>query len=103
MNRFIRPSRQANACKEPLDEKGFSASLPQVGTWEWDFTSGALTWSDGLYRILGIEPGAVPASYDLFVKKMHPEDRPASKAVRRAAMTEGGGIDNEFRIVRCDG
>src|SRR3954467_4701315 len=29
------------------------------GTWDWDFASGAVSWSDGSFRLLGFEPGSV--------------------------------------------
>jgi PAS domain S-box-containing protein len=82
---------------------GQRATLSQVGTWEWDFASGAVTWSDGLYRLLGMQPGSVLASYDLFVSSVHPEDRPSHEAAGRALMVAGGTVDHEFRTIRCDG
>jgi PAS fold len=45
------------------------------GTWDWDFASGAVTWSDGSFRLLGYEPGSVEPSYQRFLACMHPEDR----------------------------
>src|SRR5215207_6479580 len=45
------------------------------GTWDWDFVSGAITWSDGSFRLLGFEPGSVSPSYKQFLESMHPEDR----------------------------
>jgi len=74
-----------------------------MGIWEWDLASGVVTWSDGLYHLLGIEPGSVPASHDLFVSKVHPEDRAGHEAAGRALVTSGGTVDHAFRIVRCDG
>jgi PAS domain S-box-containing protein len=103
MNRFTKPPQPANAL-EPCDNvKRLRATLPQVGTWEWDFASGDARWSDGLYHLLGIEPGTVPASYDLFLSKVHPEDRPANETAGRVMMTEGGTVDDAFRIIRADG
>ena len=74
-----------------------------VGNWEWDFASGAATWSDGLYRLLGIEPGAGKASYELFLNSIHPEDRAAALADGAAAVREGRNIDAVYRVVKQDG
>src|SRR3954466_12430178 len=38
------------------------------GTWDWDFASGAVSWSDGSFRLLGFEPGSVTPSYARFSK-----------------------------------
>ena len=103
MNRFIKPSRPANALKSAHTETHHGPTLSQVGTWEWDFSSGDVRWSDGLHRLLGIKPGSVPASYDLFVSRVHPDDRLATETAVRAMMTRGHTIDHEFRIIRDDG
>jgi hypothetical protein len=34
-------------------------------------------WSDELYRIYGLEPGAIEPSYEEFLNYVHPDDRPA--------------------------
>ncbi|PVE21848.1 hypothetical protein DC522_24345 [Microvirga sp. KLBC 81] len=77
-------------------------SLSLAGTWEWDFTSGTVTWSDGLFRLLGLNPRAVPPSYDLFVSRVHPEDRASAEATSFMARS-GQMLDAAFRIVTPDG
>ncbi len=75
----------------------------RFGTWEWDFTTGAVTWSDGLFRILGLEAGSVAPSYELFVSMVHPEDRFTHEVDGYDAVTQGRGMDSEFRVIRPDG
>jgi PAS domain S-box-containing protein len=79
------------------------ATLAFVGNWEWDLVTGAVTWSDGLYRLLGLEPGTVSASTDLFATRLHPEDREAAEAASDPAGINGQTIDNEFRVIRPSG
>jgi PAS domain S-box-containing protein len=73
--------------------------LPQVGTWEWDFNTDAVTWSDGVFRLLGLEPTSVSPSYELFMRQVHPDDRPNAEAVSNAAVTSGVPIDIELRVI----
>jgi PAS domain S-box-containing protein len=73
------------------------------GTWEWDFASGAVTWSDGCFRLLGFEPGSVVPSYERFLACMHPEDRFGYELSGYDAVLEGRTIESEFRIIRPDG
>ncbi|HEY7383428.1 MAG TPA: PAS domain-containing protein [Beijerinckiaceae bacterium] len=105
MSRFIRRAGLAYAphSSPRSDVTRSKETLPQVGTWEWDFSTRAFTWSDGVYRLLGLAPGSVPATYDLFMSKVHPDDRFGSEAERIAALGNGGIIDSEFRILRADG
>ena len=30
--------------------------ITHIGSWEWDLATGAVTWSDELYRIYGLAP-----------------------------------------------
>jgi PAS domain S-box-containing protein len=91
------PSAMLQHCKREF------APLTVVGNWEWDFTSGAVTWSDGLFRLFGFEPGAVQPTFDLWASKLHPDDRSHSDAIALAAVTCGTTIDHQFRIIRDDG
>lgn len=79
------------------------AALTVVGSWEWDFSTGAITWSDGLFRLFGFRPGSVLPTFELWVSKVHPDDRPSSEAIALAALNSGVSIDHEFRIIRDDG
>ena len=79
--------------------------LARLGRWEWDLGSGAVTWSDDLYRIHGYEPGAFPITFDKAVELVPDEDRQriernlaAALAMRRQELP-----DIEYRIVRTDG
>jgi PAS domain S-box-containing protein len=79
--------------------------LARLGRWEWDLGSGAVTWSDDLYRIHGYEPGAFPMTFDKAVELVPDEDRQriernlaAALAMRRRELP-----DIEYRIVRTDG
>ncbi|MGF3023250.1 PAS domain-containing protein [Methylobacterium aquaticum] len=46
-----------------------------VGNWSWLLTSDEQRWSLGFFRLLGLDPSIVTASYDLFISLLHPDDR----------------------------
>src|SRR5215207_10015176 len=73
------------------------------GTWEWDFASGAVSWSGGCFRLLGLEPGSVVPSYKRFLECMHPEDRFGYELTGYDAVLEGRTIESEFRIIQPNG
>ena len=73
------------------------------GTWEWDFASGAVSWSEGCFRLLGLEPGSVVPSYERFLDCMHPEDRFGYELTGYDAVLEGRTIESEFRIIQPNG
>jgi len=51
--------------------------IANFGSWECDITSGGLKWSDQIYRIFGLEPQQFGATYEAFLKTLHPEDKQA--------------------------
>lgn len=77
--------------------------ITHLGSWEWDVAGGEAVWSDELYRILGLEPDSVAASYRTFLERVHPGDREAlEKAVRHALEERQPVSSHYFRIVRPD-
>jgi PAS domain S-box-containing protein len=74
-----------------------------TSTWRWDIHTNAVDGDDGLFRLFGVDPAAASGSFELFVSRIHPEDRQRviDAALRSAA--EGADLDEEFRILRPDG
>jgi PAS domain S-box-containing protein len=79
-----------------------SQESAHAGSFAWDPETKRMTWSDGLYRILGLTPGQIQPSYESFISLIHPEDRVEAewKALRFAR--KGRKARDEFRIVRSD-
>jgi diguanylate cyclase (GGDEF)-like protein/PAS domain S-box-containing protein len=77
--------------------------LAQLGSWSWDLTSGEVTWSQELYRILGLPSEEQNASFDLFQRLLHPEDRQLVLELVDRARAAGTGFACEHRVVRPDG
>jgi two-component system sensor kinase FixL len=68
-----------------------------VGTWDLDLTTRALEWSETARMLLGIARGQ-PASYDLLLSHLEPEDRARVEAAINQVTERGGGFDVSFRI-----
>jgi PAS domain S-box-containing protein len=77
--------------------------LAQLGSWERDIATGQLTWSDELYRIYGLEPQEIPASFEAFMKHVHPDDAARVRAINEAAVRSGRSFEYQARILRPDG
>jgi PAS domain S-box-containing protein len=73
--------------------------VAKVGSWEWDMTTGAVTWSDELFRICGLEPGSVAPSYDLFLSRVHPDDRAPTSSTRERACEDAEPFECEQRLI----
>jgi len=49
--------------------------ITHIGNWELDLQSNALTWSDEIYRIFGLETQEFKGTYEAFLDAIHPADR----------------------------
>src|SRR5688572_11258202 len=76
--------------------------LVQTGSWEWDIETDALLWSDNVFRLLGLEPGAVQPTPDYLVERTHPQDRERLVGELAAARQQGVQPDIVFRVVWPD-
>ncbi len=73
-----------------------------LGSWDWDFDSGIVRWSEEQFRIFGYEPGHTAVSYDTFVAALHPLDCARVQSVIDAVLKGGTTYDVECRIIRPD-
>ncbi|MCH8134768.1 MAG: PAS domain S-box protein, partial [Proteobacteria bacterium] len=57
-------------------EKRFSVAeqLAHIGIWEMNIVSNTLLWSDEVYRIFGLRPQQIGATYKAFKEVVHPDD-----------------------------
>ncbi len=77
--------------------------VARVGSWEWDVERNTILWSDEMCAIYGYEPGSPPGSYESYLERTHPEDRPYVRRVVEAAYRNRQPFHMEHRIVRPDG
>jgi PAS domain S-box-containing protein len=77
--------------------------LAHFGSWERDLPTGRLTWSDELYRIYGLEPREIPASFEAFLHHVHPDDTERVRAINEAAIRSGQSFEYQARILRPNG
>ncbi len=91
--------RELKRCREHLLQ---TQNVTQTGSAEVDLRSGAVYWSQELYRILGLAPAAKP-SLDLFLSAVHPDDREAVRSWSQAIRAGTAAQPIAFRIVRSGG
>ncbi len=77
--------------------------IARVGNWEWDIPTGTLTWSDEVYRIFGLAPQEVEATYEMFLQIVHPNDRMAVEQAVAWALEHHKPYKLHHRIVRPNG
>ena len=78
-------------------------SITHIGSWEWTVATGAVTWSDELYRIYGLEPQSVPITLEFFLSRIHPNERDRIGREIQSVLRHPGRFAYRELIVRPDG
>ena len=81
---------------------GVAQRIAHLGSFELDVISQAMTWSDELHRILGLDETVEPSS-DLFASMVHPDDLPVLSRAWLGAIEQRSAFDLIYRVVRPDG
>ncbi|HET6448012.1 MAG TPA: EAL domain-containing protein, partial [Conexibacter sp.] len=77
--------------------------LAGIGSWEWDVATGAVAWSDELYRIVGVERATFQIDADSFYARVPPEDRPTIERAIETTLRTTEPFHLEHRVVHGDG
>jgi PAS domain S-box-containing protein len=75
----------------------------RMGTWDRDFLTNKIIWSDNLKTLLGLEEDTFESSYETFINCVHPQDRDFINQSLKQAIEEGAEYDIEFRVVLPNG
>ena len=76
--------------------------ISHLGNWEWNIATDELYWSDEVYRIFGLDPLEFGATYDAFLKNVHPDDRNHVENVIKEALLNGKPYEIDYRITLAD-
>jgi len=97
------PLRRGGSPVAPVDRAGFDGtrSGPPVGYYTYVVRGDEWEWSEGLYRLHGYAPRAVPATLDVLLRHKHPDDRARVYGVFEACLHDGEPYACYHRIVDC--
>lgn len=90
---------------ELLREKthlALAQKVARTGSWEFDFATEQLAWSDEIFRIYGLLPEQPIPTFSEHRQTIHPEDRTVWDTTMNQ-LIQGQPCQLEYRIVRPDG
>jgi PAS domain S-box-containing protein len=77
--------------------------LAKTGSWELNLSTNELYWSEGVYRILEMEPTSDLVDFDFAVSVIHPDDRTTAFEAMNQAVKSGSGYKIHKRFVTLSG
>ncbi|MDQ3365580.1 MAG: ATP-binding protein [Myxococcota bacterium] len=63
----------------------------ELGAWDWHIAPNTVSWSDGVYRIFGLEPGTFAGTVEAYQALIHPDDRDVMGDAMTTALAGGQG------------
>lgn len=95
--------RQAEALRISEERLRLAMDAAELGAWDWDLVTGAVSWSPVVERHVGLAPGAFGGTIEAVRAFIHPDDRPHVVERARRALELGEAYSAEFRMIRPDG
>ena len=95
------------ALKENLrrvnEQYSLASRVTQMGTWDWDLTTGAMSWDTQMSVLCGADSTAFSGTFADWLAYVYPDD--VTKVQERLSKTVRGQeeYEDEFRIIREDG
>lgn len=77
--------------------------LTKSGTWELNLNTNNLTWSDGVFRMLGYDPQEFEVNFENGIKVIHPEDQEAAIDHMQEVLANNTDYNIKKRLIRKDG
>jgi PAS domain S-box-containing protein len=90
------------ALRSSEERTRYALEAANMGTWNWDISTGEVKWSGNIEKIHGLPPGSFGGTFESYLSDVHPDDRELVTSSIRRSIEEGIGHDIEYRIVRPD-
>ena len=91
------------ALRESEQRLNRAQEIAHLGSWELNLITNKLTWSDEVYQIFGLKPREFVATYEAFLDRVHPDDRPSVNEAYADSLRDGRDTyEIEHRIIRRD-
>lgn len=92
-----------SALSQSAERLRMALEASQTGTWNWDLTTGLVSWDEFLHRIYGLKPGEFSGVMEHAMGLIHPEDRAGVEWATKRALEKGREFVIDYRIIRPDG
>lgn len=79
-------------------------SLLLFGTWQWDIQTGKVTWSDGMFRIMGYDQATTSemVTDEFYLAHLEPGECQQFRDIRAASMADKTPFEYTYHIVTND-
>ena len=103
LGQFIEQRQAQISLRENEERMRLAQQAANIGTFDWDFQTGANRWTPELEALYGLAAGTFEGTQEAFEKLVHPEDR--AELQRRVGLTlqTHDYAEGEWRVLWPDG
>ncbi len=94
---------QETILKIKMNQHSEAQRLAHIGSWEWDVLTNKIEWSDELFRMYGLQPQEFEATYENYLKFLHPDDKEYVNDIIQQAYKDYQPFNFFHRLIRKDG
>jgi two-component system, cell cycle sensor histidine kinase and response regulator CckA len=99
----LRQQRIEQKLRDANQRLELATASGHLGIWDWDISTGALTWDGRMFEMFGIEPGSFTGTAESFQKAIHPDDLEKTSEAIKSAIKGERDYDVDYRVVHLDG
>jgi PAS domain S-box-containing protein len=76
--------------------------LSHTGSWAWNVGTRPIFWSIETFRIFGFDPNTTTPTTEIFLERVHPDDRASIEQVENE-LYKGNNAEYNYRVILPDG
>jgi signal transduction histidine kinase len=95
----LRTGRQQQALAISEARLKEAQRLARTGSWTHEMSTGAVEWSDEVFRIFEMDPASTQPSYERFLQWVHPQDKAQLQQAYEAAVRERKPFNHVHRLL----
>lgn len=97
----VNPAEEVQKVKGLYDEV---EGLLLFGTWQWDIQTEKVTWSDGMFRIMGYDQATTSneVTDEFYLAHLEPGEAQQFREIRAAAIADKTAFEYTYRVITYD-
>jgi PAS domain S-box-containing protein len=95
--------RMENALRQSEEQRRLTIDFTHIGSCNWNITENKIDWNDNYARLLGLVPGEVESSYQVWRDRVYPEDIHRVEQAITTALETHTDFEAEYRVIHPDG
>jgi len=92
-----------NDLRNATESLAKAQEIAKLGNWDWDINSNFLWCSKEFLRIFGFAGRERPATFEMFLTRVHPDDKKRLQDAFQATVDLNAALDIEHKIILPDG